>query len=548
MGRISLYEQSKLPSAVSGYRTSAAPEVAALESASQSVGQLGQSYLAMKERTKKDVSGIEAQNAFNNFRADYAGTYAEMDNQSKNAPSKGIDMLKGKLTRAKESFSQKYGAGLSDEARQTYDQMIAKFNESDGARVETWAIGAKYESVKRENIAALTGFADTASLAETPQDFTKSLADIKTSADNAASTFGMDKTKLYDSTSKLATTKHIANRMSKDAKALVKDLESGAYSGVPEIQSKYKSIWSQAATAAREQELNDKFVGNLKLLDARDKLAQDVSEGRFNRAAIAAEYSFAEDGSDEKALLGDILNREAAFGGVKKATPEERRLASADLMADVTAIGLQKNLTKLDRVTAYKALAEKADLLIGAGAIDTGTHKAVSRLANALNSGQRRNLDKTLSKMYEDKTAFKAMYKNEDDPMEYVLYRGFDDLGKVKGVDLASARNAYLKNVVRAFEARYSDEDSYAEIKKQMKDPTVRDRLYRSIAQSVKDKDGKHIGFDTLSRSLAEASGKPYTKTHEYNGKKYEVVASLGATQYIGLSQEDMNELGRGGK
>ena len=134
MGRISLYEQSKLPSAMSGYRTSAAPEVAELESASQSIGQLGAAYVNMQTRLKKDVSSVEAQNAFNNFRADYAGTYAEMDEQSKNAPSKGIDMLKGKLTRAKESFAQKYGAGLSDEARQTYDKMIAQFNETDGAR------------------------------------------------------------------------------------------------------------------------------------------------------------------------------------------------------------------------------------------------------------------------------------------------------------------------------------------------------------------------------------------------------------------------------
>ena len=89
MGRISLYEQSKLPSAVSGYRTSAAPEVAALENVSQSMGQLGQSYVAMKERTKTNVTSIEAQNAFNNFRADYAGTVQTLDEESKNAPSKG---------------------------------------------------------------------------------------------------------------------------------------------------------------------------------------------------------------------------------------------------------------------------------------------------------------------------------------------------------------------------------------------------------------------------------------------------------------------------
>lgn len=548
MGRISLYEQSKLPSAVSGYRTSAAPEVAALENVSQSIGQLGQSYIAMKERTKTNVVAMEAQNAFSDFRASYAGTRSEFDQQSKNAPSKAIDTFKEKAYGARNALAQRHGAGLSDEAKKSYDEMVANFNEADGAGLEKWTVDAKYDSVRRESLASLATSADLVGNADNAKTFTEALPQLDEGVTNFQSTFGGDKKKLLESTRKTAITQHVANRMANDPTALVKDLESGAYADVIEIQTKYSSIWKQAAIAAKEQELNSAFVGNLKLTEARDALQKSISDGSFDRSAVLAEYSFAEDGSPEKKMLGDILNRPQVMGGLQKATPEARKLAGTTLMTELSAIGLQKNASKLERVVAYNALSEKAELMLSSGAIDSDTYSSIAKVANSLNAGKRKKYAQNLAKIGQDKTAFKSMHANEDDPLEYVLYRGFDDIGKATKdpSNMGTVREKYMQQVVRAFEAKYGDDDDYASVKQKMKDPAFRDQLYTSIARATVGKDGNAVGFDALRRAYSDATGKAYVNTYvAKDGKQHKIVASLGATTYIEMSKDMLQSLDR---
>ena len=549
MGRISLYEQSKLPSAVSGYRTSAAPEVAALENVSQSISSFGRAY---ETRVAADdgLAQIEAQNAFNDYAHEYNTVTGSYDRQAKTdkSSSAGIDELAKKRISAMGTLKTKYGTGLSDAASKYYDAAASGFLSREEINIKAWAEEKKFEVADRDNSAGLAAYATTASEVEDPVQFQKMLGSIAEGAKKAEKVFGRKRGETYKTVSKLAVTQHIANRMANDPKSLARDLETGAYADVVAVQSKLPQLLNQATIAAKEQELNSAFVGNLQLANARDALQKSISDGSFDRSAVLAEYSFAEDGSPEKKMLGDILNRPQVMGGLQKATPEARKLAGTTLMTELSAIGLQKNASKLERVVAYNALSEKAELMLSSGAIDSDTYSSIAKVANSLNAGKRKKYAQNLAKIGQDKTAFKSMHANEDDPLEYVLYRGFDDIGKATKdtSNMGTVREKYMQQVVRAFEAKYGDDDDYASIKQKMKDPAFRDQLYTSIARATAGKDGNAVGFDALRRAYSDATGKAYVNTYlAKDGKQHKIVASLGATTYIEMSKDMLQSLDR---
>jgi len=504
MGRISLYEQSKLPSAVSGYRTSAAPEVAALENVSQSIGQLGQSYIAMKERTKTNVTSIEAQNAFNNFRADYAGVVADYDNKSKNAASTEIDGFKTKAYSARTSLTQKYSSGLSDEARKTYDAMVADFSERDGVGLEEWSVKAKYDSVGREGLASIGATATAAGGAANIQAFEAEMKKADEAIENYSKSYPVDKAKLIETTRQIGAKQFIANAIERDPNAAAAMLTMDnspimAYTTPAERQTFLAAAKKQSEAVA----VSENFDNDAAAIATAHQLTSESGVSGSSYGALVAEYAFLPQGPQ-----GDKLRmiHEAVFKGrdVQQAPDDVQENNHSELLQEAAAMynaNKARKVTRAQKTSGYLMLVGKAAEMRREGNISEKQFNEISKLATT-------NLKASVDGK---QVSYANMLDKNDDPREYMLYRGLDDLAKnqtFKKMSKKEQRLVMTRYTTQLFDAldvrTKNDPKAYEDLQKEMfASGETKDSYYQLFATGVERKTkGSFSGFNLLSRAI----------------------------------------------
>lgn len=543
MGRISLYEQSKLPSAVSGYRTSAAPEVAALENVSQSIGQLGQSYLAMKDR-EDNRDKQEAHNAFTEFSNEYKSVAGDIDLASKNPniAADDIDALAKKRIGALGSLKTKYGAKLSKGAAKYFDEASSAFLSREEYEVPSWTNNAKTMNAATNGINNLYATASSASATTTRDELDKTLADIAVQGGTLKNFLGEKKVLPEIRKANLsAVTSHIGFGIDTNPAEMRAKLEGGQYDDLitPTIKTRLVAEAKQAALIKAD---DDEHLTSVESRFQINRTATDLMLGKIGRGQLAASSVLDPNSPDTPIKLAALQETR------KDITKTEQDFNAAMLAKELVALNLEKK-TNAKTALQYKSIIERASIAAITGEISHNHYRAISAGTGIVKKSVRDGLENAIVKTLKDSKGMSQMYtKPTDNPVLDITTRGFKDMEKKlrteDGKILTPKQKEtflveMLKNVTLASETQYGTPEEYAKFVKRYQDDP--DKMFNMFVKGGKE----GMNFDIYRRSMATALGKTYSRSTE---KGEEIVYSDGQHDYIKLTDEDKRKLSRGGK